>query len=110
MPGIQTPTTSATRSSLYALLTGRVSQVQTGSVVDPATRPVFGLDVFRENWTSAWFGGLFVQDQWRVTPDFTLNYGLRWEFNQAPFNHTSTHVFPDDANLLRTVDAAVRAR
>jgi len=24
--------------------------------------------------------GLFVQDQWRLTPKVTLNYGLRWDF------------------------------
>jgi hypothetical protein len=24
--------------------------------------------------------GLFAQDQWRVTPKLTLNYGLRWDF------------------------------
>ena len=34
-----------------------------------------------------------------MTPDFTLNYGLRWEINQPPFNHTGTALFPDDANI-----------
>ncbi|HVO82166.1 MAG TPA: TonB-dependent receptor [Terriglobales bacterium] len=24
--------------------------------------------------------GLFIQDQWRLTPKLTLNYGLRWDF------------------------------
>jgi outer membrane receptor protein involved in Fe transport len=26
------------------------------------------------------YWGFFGQDQWRVTPQFTLNYGLRWDF------------------------------
>jgi hypothetical protein len=98
MPGIQT-TDLATASALYALLTGRVSAVQTGKVVDPATGQ-YSDSVFFENWTSAWFAGAFVQDRWRLTPDFTLNYGLRWEALQAPYNHTNTAVFPDYANLL----------
>src|SRR5215203_2497838 len=86
-------------AALYALLTGRVSQVQTGRVVDPATGQ-YSDSVLSENWTSAWFAGLFVQDRWRLTPDFTLNYGVRWEALQAPFNHTNTAVFPDQANLF----------
>jgi hypothetical protein len=27
--------------------------------------------------------GLFVQDQWRMTPKFTLNYGLRWDLEKG---------------------------
>jgi hypothetical protein len=31
---------------------------------------------------TAWYG--FVQDDWRATPELTLNYGLRYEFTSVP--------------------------
>jgi len=84
--------------SLYALLTGRVTEVRTGGVVDPNTLQ-YSSSVYSENWTSAQFAGLFVQDQWRVNRNLTLNYGLRYEMNTPPYNHTGTVAFPDDANI-----------
>jgi hypothetical protein len=98
MPGIQN-NDLANAQALYALLTGRLSQVQTGAVVDPNTLQ-YSSAVFSENWTSGWFTGVFAQDRWRLTPNLTLNYGVRWEALQPPFNHTQTAVFPDYANLL----------
>ena len=94
--------------SLYSLLTGRVSQVQTGRVVDPATLQYSDTVVSRELDLGV-VRGVFVQDSWRLTPDFTLNYGLRWEVSEPPFNHTGTRVFPDLRKSARAVDGAVPA-
>jgi hypothetical protein len=32
--------------------------------------------------TRSKYTGVYAQDSWRVTPNLTLNYGLRWEFSQ----------------------------
>jgi|HubBroStandDraft_1064217.scaffolds.fasta_scaffold01741_4 Carboxypeptidase regulatory-like domain/TonB-dependent Receptor Plug Domain/TonB dependent receptor len=29
------------------------------------------------------YWGVFAQDQWRLTPKFTINYGLRWDFESG---------------------------
>ena len=41
---------------------------------------------------------LYVQDSWRIRPNFTLNYGLRWE---AQFNPTPEANNTDLLNLVR---------
>lgn len=29
--------------------------------------------------------GIYFQDTWRLRPNFTLNYGLRWDYNSVPY-------------------------
>lgn len=97
MPGIQS-TDLGNVYALYALMTGRVSRVRTGKILDPATLQ-YSDDVYRENWTASKMGGIFAQDSWRMTPNFTLNYGLKYEVNGSPYNKLGNANFPDMANL-----------
>jgi len=49
--------------------------------------------------TSAWHTAVFLQDNYRVTPRFTANLGIRWDIDTAPVesrNHTATFV-PSEA-------------
>ncbi|MBA2304843.1 MAG: carboxypeptidase regulatory-like domain-containing protein, partial [Acidobacteria bacterium] len=68
---------------LYGLLTGRVTSVTGQAALDPETNKYVAFGPRRRegaiNMTS-----LFAQDSWRMTPTFTLNYGLRWEAQIQP--------------------------
>jgi hypothetical protein len=64
-------------ASLYNELTGRVASARLGVVVDPATKQYGGF--INHTWTRTYMGGAYAQDRWRIKPNLTLNFGLRWE-------------------------------
>jgi hypothetical protein len=69
--------------SLYAILTGRVSAINRSASLDSEGKYVF--DGFTEfNHQNEW--AFYGQDSWKVRPNLTLNFGLRWEFEPSPVN------------------------
>jgi len=70
--------------SLYAILTGRVSAINRSASLDGDTKK-YVFDGFTEyNHQNEW--AFYGQDSWKVRPNLTLNYGLRWEFEPSPVN------------------------
>lgn len=82
---------------MYAILSGRLASVtgqtaydpKTGGYAAPGTVSAYNLDELQKAW------GLFFQDSYKVKPNLTLNYGLRWDFtgdnhDLTGFYHGST--------------------
>ena len=74
--------------SLYYYLTGRVSSVARSASLDSDGKYVF--DAFREyNHQNEY--AFYFQDSWKVRPNLTLNYGLRWELEPSPINDNNVY-------------------
>ncbi len=77
-------------AAIYSVLTGRVTSIQGQGIVDETTGK------YKYNGTAVERGqqremGMFFQDSWRMKPNLTLNYGVRWEV-QFPFT-TLNHFY-----------------
>jgi hypothetical protein len=69
---------------LYALLTGRVSQISAQAALDPKTNQYVLLGPRRREGKIDLYSG-FAQDSWRLSPTLTITGGLRYDV-QMPFS------------------------
>ena len=97
LPGAS-DTDIANARGLYATLVGDITAITASSFLDEETGKYTynGLRVRRARMREI---GLFAQDSWRVKPNLTLNYGLRWEVQLS--------VVPINNNLSTTTVAGL---
>jgi len=69
--------------AIYALLTGRVTQISGSAVLNEKSNKYTYLGDNVQRGRMREFG-FYVADSWRMRPGLTLNFGLRWEL-QLPF-------------------------
>ena len=81
-PGASTTDLGNARN-LYALLTGRVTAITGSAYLDGGTGNYVYLGNAHQQAHEREFG-FFAQDSWRIRPDLTMTYGLRYEL-QMPF-------------------------
>lgn len=86
-------------AALYAYLNGRVSSVSNQLPVNLKTGKYdtpggYNLDELSVG------GGVYVMDTWRVKPELTLNYGLRWDFIGDQHDLKGAYTGPSSVDLF----------
>src|SRR5258707_3133611 len=78
-------------------LAGIPSRIQQAFLANFGTN-TYGSTNFATVYTRAHQYDSYVEDEWKLTPSLTLNLGVRWEYNPAPYDAKQTlapNVFPD---------------
>ncbi|HKE22724.1 MAG TPA: carboxypeptidase-like regulatory domain-containing protein [Bryobacteraceae bacterium] len=88
LPAINTQNGDLTNAqALYAVLTGRLTGISASTNVDEHSHQFAEFQPVTQRFAFT-YGGLYIEDSYRVTPNFTLNYGFRWEMD-GPIQSTN---------------------
>ena len=88
----------AQAKGLYALLTGRMTEyINTAYLKDDGTYELHG-DQFQAGTQTTY--GLYAQDVWRVRPNLTLSFGIRWQPQDAFKTNTGNFSYVSDPAMV----------
>ncbi|HEU4982978.1 MAG TPA: carboxypeptidase-like regulatory domain-containing protein [Acidobacteriaceae bacterium] len=91
----------ANAQALYGVLTGRIRGVDgenAYSIKDKKYSPTGTMSEYPlDEVASAW--GFFFEDSWKLSPTFTLNYGLRWDIFAPEKDLTAQYHSADEASI-----------
>ena len=95
-----TPAQLGIAQQLYAILTGTIQGVSGQYAYDPKSHQFFNnlnaynLDELQRAWA------LHFQDSYRIRPNLTINYGIRWDFTGANHDLTGAYHNADQAAMF----------